>query len=73
MKLYTIQIRSKNAPYWVKKENRGKFTCDLCGAKLWIAPDMKTKYCDNEHKILEREMNIEHLYMPVVDGIINQK
>ena len=31
------------------KENKNHLFCDMCGAKLWVAPDGKTIYCDNEH------------------------
>ena len=28
--------------------NRGKETCDLCGAKLWVDPGNRP-YCEQEH------------------------
>lgn len=27
--------------------NKQKYHCDDCGAGLYVAPDGKTKYCDN--------------------------
>ena len=32
---------------WIaKQENRSKTHCDICGEKLWVAPDGKTVYCN---------------------------
>lgn len=27
--------------------NHNKYNCDDCGSRLYVAPDGKTKYCDN--------------------------
>ena len=32
-------------------ENKGKETCDVCGAKLWIGPGKKNFYCDEVHEV----------------------
>ena len=32
-----------------KHENKKKYHCDMCGEKLWVAPDGKSIYCDKEH------------------------
>lgn len=49
-----INYRLKNSTAigkWAKKphNNQSKTHCDLCGAKLWVAPDGATIYCNNEH------------------------
>lgn len=44
---YTINKRSKNG--WVKVVNNQKYVCDKCGAKLWVAPDGKTIYCNTDN------------------------
>jgi hypothetical protein len=34
---------------WVRNQkNNQKYTCDICGEKLWVAPDGKTVYCNTE-------------------------
>lgn len=44
----------KRLPHgWLSHQtNKQKYNCDDCGAKLWIAPDGKTLYCNNVHKEL---------------------
>lgn len=33
---------------WTNSQpNTDKLNCDDCGARLWVAPDGKTLYCDN--------------------------
>jgi len=35
------------------QRNNNKNTCDDCGAKLWVAPDGKSLYCDNQSELHE--------------------
>lgn len=39
-----INVRTKTG--WKKRQNKSKYICDICGDKLWIAPDGKTIYCN---------------------------
>lgn len=51
----TISKRLVNG--WTEQQvNNQKYVCDDCGAKLWVAPDGKTIYCNEtatEHKAKE--------------------
>lgn len=41
----TIAKRTKTG--WTPHQpNKEKYHCDDCGARLYVAPDGKTKYCD---------------------------
>jgi len=47
---------NKNIGKWSKTQhnNKQKYYCDMCGNKLWVAPDNKTIYCDKEHTTKEQ-------------------
>lgn len=45
-----INLRTKDGWRNEKVTNKQKYNCDIDGEKLWIAPDMKTRYCDKIHK-----------------------
>jgi len=47
-----IAKRLKNG--WTERvANKQKYNCDDCGSKLWVAPDGKTIYCNEVHKLKE--------------------
>lgn len=46
----TISLRTRTG--WTKTKNKGKETCDIDGARLWVAPHGGV-YCDREHEPTE--------------------
>ena len=47
---YRIKTNT-NIGKWSDKQydNKDKEKCDMCGSRLYVAPDGKTIYCDKEH------------------------
>ena len=51
------RVRSGKNPKWVEGENKRKHHCDICGKKLWVAPDGKTVYCYCNEEMSKEEKN----------------
>lgn len=50
MKYIKIAKRVKGG--WTERQsNKQKYVCDDCGKQLFVAPDGKTVYCDNESEL----------------------
>lgn len=46
-----MKIAKRTATGWTDRViNKAKYNCDDCGARLWVAPDGKTLYCNAVHK-----------------------
>ena len=53
-----VKVAKRIRRGWTEYQtNKQKYNCDDCGARLWVAPDGKSLYCNFATPKHERKLN----------------